>query len=266
MATQDTTLGYDGERHFNTTGLIPSDGHALVHRGETIYPSPRDLRDPVTGQYPPLAGADGEPDPGIADPAPKGDKPEPTLREQRRNSPPGEDATIEEWKQYARAWQDRAQGDKTAVELKRERKAREAAEKALQERTDADKSEQEKALDQARKEAADTARQEITGQVRGKLLKAEIKALAAGKFADPDDAHKLLDLEDDDIFTDDGDIQTDALQSALDELLERKPHLKAGPPNGGKPSGDADAGKGTRAQDLESIGVAGHLKRIQQND
>jgi hypothetical protein len=39
----------------------------------------------------------------------------------------------------------------------------------------------------------------------------------------------------------------------------------AGPPNGGKPAGDADAGKGKGAKDLESQTVEDHLKRIQQH-
>jgi len=229
MATQDPTLVVIDELHAHTR--------------------PSAFRDPVTGQYPPLAGADGaDPDPDRApDPDPKPD-PDPDPAPEPKPEP-GD-------------WQ--AQARRHEREAKAARKRAEAAEKALQERQDADKSEQEKALDQARKEAADEARSEITGQVRGKLLKAEIKALAAGTFADPDDAHRLLDLEDEDIFNDDGDIQTDALKSALEDLLERKPHLKADPPNGRKPSGDADAGKGKGAKDLESQSVEDHLKRIQK--
>lgn len=141
-------------------------------------------------------------------------------------------------------------------------KRAEAAEKRLAEREDEDKSEQEKALEAARKEAADAARSEVTGAVRKKLLRAEVKALAAGKFADPDDAVKLLDVDDEDAFDEDGEVQVDALKTALDALLEAKPHLAAG----AKTPGDSDAGKGSGAgKSYEEMSVEEHHNRIRRH-
>ena len=68
-----------------------------------------------------------------------------------------------------------------------------------------------------------------------RVLKAEIKAAAVGKMADPSDAYKFLDL--DALDADDAD----AIAKAVDELLEAKPYLaaKSGPRFQG--SGDGGA-------------------------
>ena len=54
-------------------------------------------------------------------------------------------------------------------------------------------------------------------------VRAEVRALAAAEFADPDDAHAFLDL--DGFVSEDGDIDTDGIRSGLADLLKRKPHL-----------------------------------------
>lgn len=58
---------------------------------------------------------------------------------------------------------------------------------------------------------------------RDRAVAAEVKALAATKFADPADAAHFLDLKD--FIDDDGDIDTSSIDKALDELLKKKPHL-----------------------------------------
>ncbi len=140
-------------------------------------------------------------------------------------------------------------GDAGKAAIAAERKRANAAEKALkavQEQLDgltqASQTETEKAIDKARKEATDAATAEVTKSFRDRILKSEIRAQATGKYADPDDAIRLLELEDD-VFDDDGEVRTDALSKQLDALLDRKPHLKADPSNG-RPMGDGDAGKG----------------------
>jgi hypothetical protein len=56
-------------------------------------------------------------------------------------------------------------------------------------------------------------------------------------------------------------VQTSALKTALDDILERKPHLKASP---GRPAGDGDGGKGDGAAgDADDMSVDEHLKRVQ---
>lgn len=158
-------------------------------------------------------------------------------------------------------WQAKAR--KHERDLKRERKAREDLEAKLAEADNASKSEHEKALEQARKEAREEAKAQTTSEFREQILTAEIRVQAAGKFADPGDAVALLDLKESEVFNDDGEIQTADLTQALDDLLERKPHLAAGPANPGRPLGSVDAGKGSAAaespEDAHQKFIAGVL-------
>lgn len=166
--------------------------------------------------------------------------------------PKGDDV---DWKSQSRKHERRAK--QTAKEL-------EDARARLAKIEEANQTEQERALEQARKEAAEQARSEVDGRYRKKILRAEIRAQAAGKFADPDDAIRLLDLEDDDVFDDEGEVQTAVLTNALDDLLERKPHLRADT-GSGRPKGGADGGKGAAAStNLDDMSVEEHLKRIQK--
>jgi hypothetical protein len=162
-------------------------------------------------------------------------------------------------------WQAKAR--KHERDLKRERKAREDLEAKLAEADNASKSEHEKALEQARKEASAEAKAQTTSEFREQILTAEIRVQAAGKFADPGDAVALLDLKESEVFNNDGEIQTADLTQALDDLLERKPHLAAGPANPGRPVGSVDAGKGASAaptgtpEEQHNTWLAGVLKQ-----
>lgn len=60
---------------------------------------------------------------------------------------------------------------------------------------------------------------------RDRAVAAEVRALAANKFADPADAAHFLNLRDFISDDEEGDIDTAAIQSALDALLQQKPHL-----------------------------------------
>lgn len=57
-----------------------------------------------------------------------------------------------------------------------------------------------------------------------RLIKAEVKAAAAGKLANPAIALRLLDLSDFDV-NDDGEVDSDAISAAIDELLKNEPYL-----------------------------------------
>jgi phage-related minor tail protein len=144
-------------------------------------------------------------------------------------------------------WQTKAR--KHERDLKKERKAREEMEARLEEFANASKSEQEKALEKARAEAADAAKAEVRSEFQDRILNAEIRAQAAGKFANPNLAAKLLDLDHDDVFDEAGDVNADAIRSAIDEFLEAEENhgLKAGPVVGQRPLGSADGGKGAGA-------------------
>lgn len=91
---------------------------------------------------------------------------------------------------------------------------------------EATKSETEKAIEAARREGADSIRAEL---VAARVLD-KIEVRAAGKFADPEDAQLRLRDRATEFVGADGEISTEAIDAALKELLEAKPHLAAGTP------------------------------------
>ncbi|MFD5724662.1 hypothetical protein ACFWMT_00985 [Streptomyces sp. NPDC058368] len=121
--------------------------------------------------------------------------------------------------------------------LKVERDRRRALEAQLAERNkpaDGDHPDQETLERQAEAKAL--------ARVNERLVKAEVRAAAAGKLADPADAHRFLDLSQFEV-DDDGNIDADEVTEAIDDLLKSKPYLAA---QGGssKPrfQGTADSG------------------------
>ncbi len=150
-------------------------------------------------------------------------------------------------------------------EAKKERKAREDLEAKLAEYDNTSKSEHEKALEKARKEATEAARAEVASEYQSKVLQAEIRAQAAGKFANPALAVRLLDLDATDAFGKDGEVDVTAIASAIDEFLEADGNegLRAGSSNPGRPVGSVDAGKGSAAaespEDAHQKFIAGVL-------
>lgn len=78
--------------------------------------------------------------------------------------------------------------------------------------------------------SADEIREQARTEARAEAMKErvvdKIEAKAAKAFADAEDAVAiLLRSNDPDDFLDDGKIDVEAIQEALDELLEKKPHL-----------------------------------------
>lgn len=142
-------------------------------------------------------------------------------------------------------------GDAGAKAIREERNARKAAEKAakaaqaeLEKIREANQSEQEKAIAAAKAEG----RTEALSTANERLLKAEVKAAAAGKLADPDDAVRMLDLDDFDV-ADDGSVDTKAIKSAIDSLVKDKPYLAAGTKPGALPGGGAKPSEGQSMDD-----------------
>jgi hypothetical protein len=84
------------------------------------------------------------------------------------------------------------------------------------------------------------AEQAATQKANARILRAEVRAAAAGKLADPADAHKFLDLDQFEV-DEDGNIDADEVAEAIDDLIKSKPYLAA---QGGKPRfhGTADSG------------------------
>lgn len=151
-------------------------------------------------------------DPESADPP----APEPTVEpDDSEPDPDGADSLGDKGKQAL----DRMKAEK--AEAKRaaaaEKKRADDLARKVAEFEDRDKSDADKLASRA--EAAEKRAEVATARA----VKAEVRALAASEFADPEDAAAFLDLSQ---YATDGEIDTDALQSDLADLLERKPHLR----------------------------------------
>ena len=189
---------------------------------------------------------------------------ETTSEEETTEETTSEETTTEEtsedtdWKAMARKHERRAKAEK--------KRADELA-TAQQERENATKSEHERAIEAAKAQAKAEALSEAQQERRNDRLEVAVTRAAAKTFADTDDALLHVqrgitagDIDADDIFDSEGKVQTDALQTALSELLERKPHLAA---NGtGRGGGSTDAGKGSGGgKGLEDMSIEEHAQR-----
>jgi hypothetical protein len=138
------------------------------------------------------------------------------------------EGTEESGKTFSQADLDRIVTERLARESKRysdydDLKAKaEAADAAEREREEANASDLDKAVKAARKEVEDALRAEFAQE----RVADKIDALAAGKFADPEDARLRLGSRVDE-FVKDGAVDTDAISKALDDVLEKHPHLAA---------------------------------------
>lgn len=105
-----------------------------------------------------------------------------------------------------------------------------------------DKTPDEQELDAARREAEAAA----IARANERILRSEIKAAAAGKLADPEDALRYLDLAEFEV-DESGNVDTTEISDAIHELLERKPYLAA---QGGRVTLDTGRGKDPAAGQL----------------
>lgn len=128
--------------------------------------------------------------------------------------------------------------------IRREREARAEADRQLaaaREELDALKKATQTDAEKAIEEAKAAGRSEALAEATSRLVRAEIKAAAGGKAADPGDIPALLgDLT---RFADKkGEVDTKAISSAIDDLLKAKPYLAANAP-GTKPGSLPGGGK-----------------------
>ncbi|MEH3055536.1 MAG: hypothetical protein PGN13_16285 [Patulibacter minatonensis] len=128
---------------------------------------------------------------------------------------------------------------------------------------DADKSDE--AISQARDEAREEAREEHARELRATRLEASVTRLATD-FEDPEDALlyleraiRLGDVDEDDIFDEDGKPIPAEVKVALKDILKRKPSLKAGQKSG-RFRGGSDARKGTGGRTAEDMSIEDHIK------
>jgi hypothetical protein len=146
---------------------------------------------------------------------------------------------------------ERSRARKQAAELRKQlhverRQAAELAEKVA-EFEGKDKSENEKLAeraDQAAKRAEAAEAREKAALARA--VKAEVKALASASFADPADAAAFLDLAT--YANDDGEIDVDLIETDLEALLERKPHLRKSEAEAKKAKPKPDPSQGSRQE------------------
>ena len=85
---------------------------------------------------------------------------------------------------------------------------------------------------------AQRVKDEALAKANDRIRRAEVRAQAAAKLADPTDALKFLDLDSIEVG-DDGEVDADAVGAAIDQLISDKPYLAA---QGRKFQGNADAG------------------------
>ncbi|MGW3711412.1 hypothetical protein ACWDN6_14850 [Streptomyces albogriseolus] len=117
------------------------------------------------------------------------------------------------------------------------------------------------------------AEQAAMAKANERIVKAEVKAAAAGKLADPADAFRFLDLSQFEVDAD-GNLDADEVADAIEDLLKSKPYLAA---QGGTKrfQGTADSGarKGTgkpaqlTEADVKRLSAAGkHAEILKARD
>lgn len=222
--------------------------------------------DTETGRlFPKIAGG-AEDDAGGDDegkePEADAGKPDDAGDGKENDDPPAK--TAEEYRRELRTYE---RTSKKASKAKDEEIA--SLRKRLKDREDADKSDQEKAVEKAREEARTEALSEAEKERRSDRLEVAVTRAAAKTYADTEDAliHvqrriRSGEIDESEIFDDDGKVQTEPLKSALKQLLEDKPHLSA---DDGRPAGSADGGRGSGGGDsLEEMSMDEHVKRVQR--
>lgn len=167
---------------------------------------------------------------GPEDPPPAGDGAPPSATPAGDGAPPaadGDDPPLgPQGEKALGAWKDRA-------------KEAEAEAKRLREENDtlrlAQLSEQEREVERIKAETRESARTEVLGQVTPKLFISELKAATAGALlpaaaadllVDPMVAQRLLGLAEIPV-TADGDIDGEAISSAVTAYVAARPHLAA---------------------------------------
>ncbi|WP_046507110.1 hypothetical protein [Streptomyces odonnellii] len=102
------------------------------------------------------------------------------------------------------------------------------------------------------------AEADATAKANGRILKAEIRAAAKGRLADPKDALTFLDLEQFEVG-EDGEIDPEEIEEAITDLLKDKPYLAAATAKRFQGTGDGGAArkasrpKQLTKQDLKSM-------------
>ena len=192
------------------------------------------------GPNDPPPPADPPADPPAADPPadpPPADPVDPPL------GPAGEKA-LDAWKQRAKV---------AEPEVKRLREENDELRRKQM-------SDQEKAIEAAREEGRTEGRTEVSEATNARLFRAEVRAAAAGKLADPAitdllavDVNAALTLlgETTVPVTDSGDIDSEAISQAVVRYVQARPHLAATATGQPSPIGQGPQGPPAPAKSLD---------------
>ena len=130
-------------------------------------------------------------------------------------------------------------GKKALDAMKADRNAARLAEKAANDRLAALEAQIEgREAEHAATLAAQAVKDEALSAANQRILKAEVRAQAASKLNDPKDALLYLDLSGFEVG-EDGEVDGDAVATAIDKLITDKPYLAA---QGTRFKGEADGG------------------------
>lgn len=155
-----------------------------------------------------------------------------------------------------------AQKQKWKTERDRRRELEKQLAEAAKPKSDSD----EPHPDQIRADAEQAA----TAKANARIIRAELRAAAAGKLADPADALAFLDPAEFEV-DESGEVDADEISEAISDLLTRKPHLAAGEKRRFQGGGDGGAGRDSKPRTLdqqiaeaEAAGDLGRSLRLKQ--
>jgi len=130
-------------------------------------------------------------------------------------------------------------GKKALDVMKAERNsAREAAKKAADELAALKAAQEGREAEHEAQIAAQRVKDEALAAANERILKAEVRAAAATKLADPADALRFLNMSDFEVGSD-GEVDASQVAKAIDDLIASKPYLAA---QGRRFPGSADGG------------------------
>ncbi|MER5863771.1 hypothetical protein [Kitasatospora sp. NPDC002040] len=189
---------------------------------------------------------DPNPNPNPAPTGPTGD-PKPTDQDPAKTPAPSGDPT--------------PPGGDQADALAAAESAREAAEKRATE-AEAESARLRRSNAAQKGTDLDSIRSEIRAEFAAELVRAEVRAAAAGRLRDPADALALVDLSA--LAGSGGAINATAVTAAITKLLESKPYLAADAP-GSTPAPWGDVGAGPRgAAEPEPTSPYERLRRVKR--
>lgn len=130
-------------------------------------------------------------------------------------------------------------GKKALDAMKAERNAERQARKALEDQISELRAKVEgREAEHAKAVEAQRVKDEALAAANARILKAEIRAAAAGKLNDPTDALRYIDTSAFEVDAD-GNVNADDIAAAVSSLIQSKPYLAA---QGGRFQGGADGG------------------------